>query len=106
MKRATFLALGGLVAPYAPVEAPTLFPLVPRSLLWASSLMGAQGSITESELGVLRGLAWPQTYRDMVGTFGYPAHRTDGEDYYHLEGTSNWVVIEYSGPQATGYREE
>ncbi|WP_017301961.1 hypothetical protein [Nodosilinea nodulosa] len=87
MRRATFLALGGLVAAYVPAQAPILSPGAQEFAL-GQQPYGAQGSITEAELAVLKGLAWPQAYRDMVGTFGYPAHRTNDEDYYRLEGKS------------------
>lgn len=64
---------------------------------------GSQGSISQSELATLKGLAWPQQYEDMVGTFGFPYYRGATADYYQLKGTSDWVVVYYQGRTATGY---
>ncbi|MBD0270114.1 MAG: hypothetical protein ICV77_17695 [Cyanobacteria bacterium Co-bin8] len=64
---------------------------------------GSEGSITPSEVATLKGLAWPQQYEDMVGTFGFPYYRTATADYYQISGTSNWAVVYYSDRTATGY---
>lgn len=67
---------------------------------------GVEGSITQDQFTYLQGLAWPQSYEDIKNTFGFPTHRTEEADYYRLEESNTWVVIEYSGDQATGYRTE
>ena len=105
MKWVAALALSGLLSGCAIAEAPAP-PSSTSEFAPGQQPYGAEGSITQSELAELQGLAWPQSYDDMIASFGYPAQRTETGDYYQLEGTSNWVVIEYSGPQATGYREE
>jgi hypothetical protein len=66
-----------------------------------------EGSINGEQLQQLEKLEWPQTYRDIINTFGYPYNYSDTEDFYQVEGTENqWVVIEYEGDQAVGYRIE
>ena len=97
------LALGGSGCATAEAPAP---PSSTNEFAPGQQPYGAQGSITQQQLATLQGLAWPQSYNDMVGSFGYPAQRTETGDYYQLEGTSSWVVIEYSGTQAIGYRTE
>lgn len=68
---------------------------------------GVEGSITSRQFAILQGLAWPQAYNDMRGTFGFPSHRTETADYYALDSDrSVWVVVFYSGTTATGYTTE
>lgn len=105
MRGVVALALGGLLSGCASAEAPSP-PASANEFAPGQQPYGVQGSITQQQFAALQGLAWPQSYEDMVTSFGYPAHRTETGDYYQLEGTSNWVVIEYSGPQAIGYRTE
>lgn len=64
---------------------------------------GSEGTITRSELATLKGLAWPQQYEDMVGTFGFPYYRSATTDYYQVTGTTDWVAIYYSDRTATAY---
>jgi hypothetical protein len=107
MKGVVALILGGLLSGCAIADAPTIpTPNSTNEYAPGQQPYGAKGSITQQQLAALQGLAWPQTYDDMVSSFGYPAHRTETGDYYQLEGTGNWVVIEDSGPEATGYRAE
>ncbi|MBD0270171.1 MAG: hypothetical protein ICV77_17980 [Cyanobacteria bacterium Co-bin8] len=75
-------------------QAETPQPLMPY---------GNEGSITGAELATLKGLAWPQQYEDMVGTFGFPYYRSAMADYYKVIGTSDWAVVYYSDRTATGY---
>lgn len=67
---------------------------------------GVKGTLNQSQLEQIQTLSWPQAYEDMKTSYGFPAHRTETADYYHLEGTTQWVVIQYAGAQATGYRIE
>ncbi|MBD2261095.1 hypothetical protein [Pseudanabaena sp. FACHB-2040] len=66
---------------------------------------GSEGSMTAAELSVLKGLAWPQQYGDMVGTFGFPYYRSATADYYQVKGSATpaWVVVYYKDRTATGY---
>ncbi|MBD2259904.1 hypothetical protein [Pseudanabaena sp. FACHB-2040] len=68
---------------------------------------GVKGSLSTRQLAALKGLAWPQSYEDVKGTFGFPSHRTETADYYALQGDDSiWVVIHYSGKTATRYTTE
>ena len=107
MRQVIAFALVGLLSGCATAQAPTTAtPTSTNEFAPGQQPYGAKGSITQSEFAALQGLAWPQSYDDMISSFGYPAQRTETGDYYQLEGTSSWVVIEYSGPQAIGYRTE
>ncbi|MEM9008748.1 MAG: hypothetical protein AAGE59_35210 [Cyanobacteria bacterium P01_F01_bin.86] len=64
---------------------------------------GGMGSLTAAELEVMQGLAWPQTYADMKGTFGVANRSTETVDIYFVESTSYEVWVFYEGDQATGY---
>lgn len=100
------LLMSALVSSCAPAEAPQPPQLSEADYGPGQHPYGVQGSITQAQFATLQGLAWPQTYDDIIQTFGFPTHRLASADYYRLEGTSTWVVIEYSGTQATGYRTE
>ena len=63
----------------------------------------AGGTLSAANANTAQWLAWPQSYDDMIGTFGYPRHRTEFTDYYAIEGTDQWLKIHYSGKTATGY---
>ncbi|MGG6241582.1 hypothetical protein ACQ4N7_23395 [Nodosilinea sp. AN01ver1] len=107
MKAAISLALGGLVTGCAIADAPTTVPLTTTNeFAPGQQPYGVEGGITQQQLVYLQALAWPQSYTDMVNNFGFPTYRTETGDYYQLEGSNSWIVIEYSGPQATGYRTE
>ncbi|HEY9762803.1 MAG TPA: hypothetical protein V6D07_09765 [Trichocoleus sp.] len=68
---------------------------------------GAHGTISQQQLQQLQTLAWPQTYEDVIGAYGYPSHRTESADYYAIENlTSRWAVIAYDGTTAINYRLE
>ncbi|MDA0268814.1 MAG: hypothetical protein O2890_10770 [Cyanobacteria bacterium] len=63
---------------------------------------GGAGQLSPQEWAKLQSLAWPQNYRDMKGTFGFPAWRNESADVYRLaDGSEVWVF--YEGRQATGY---
>ena len=64
---------------------------------------GGMGSLTAAELEVMQGLAWPQTYDDMTGTFGLANRTTEAADIYRVEGSDIEVWVYYDGKQATGY---
>jgi hypothetical protein len=65
---------------------------------------GLKGTMSAQKLNTLKSLAWPQSYEDMKGSFGFPLHRTETADYYALENDASvWVVIHYSGKSATHY---
>ena len=61
------------------------------------------GYLTAAELEVMQGLAWPQTYADMKGTFGFANRSTDIADIYRLEGSDRAVWVFYDGATATGF---
>lgn len=82
--------------PGSSAQAGTTAPQVPM-------LYGSEGSLTSAELATLQGLAWPQQYEDMVGSFGFPYYRSATADYYQIQGSTDWVVIYYSGRSATGF---
>lgn len=63
---------------------------------------GADGTLTTAEVATLQGLAWPQTYADITGTFGFPYARTEAADFFQTP-DGQWAVIYYSGTTATGY---
>ncbi|NJN21466.1 MAG: hypothetical protein HC812_10120 [Leptolyngbya sp. RL_3_1] len=63
---------------------------------------GGAGQLSNQEWGRLRSLAWPQDYRDMKGTFGFPAWRNSSADVYTLpDGAEVWIF--YEGQKATRY---
>ena len=48
-------------------------------------------------------LGWPQTYTDIVGTFGYPEKRGTTTDYY-LSHDGQWIAVYYDqNNNAIGY---
>ena len=104
MKDLGALALAVLLTGCAVADAPTLEPTT--DFAPGQHPYGVKGSITQQQFADLQGLSWPQSYADINNKFGRPTHRLEGADYYQLEGTNTWVVIEYSGTQATGYRTE
>ncbi|MEO0537672.1 MAG: hypothetical protein AAF215_27895 [Cyanobacteria bacterium P01_A01_bin.123] len=64
---------------------------------------GTGNMLSQDQVNVMGGLAWPQEYRDMIGTFGYPEKRNHGVDYY-LSPEGKWIAVYYnSAGQATGY---
>jgi hypothetical protein len=63
---------------------------------------GGAGQLSSQDWSKLQALAWPQNYRDMKGTFGFPAWRNESADVYTLpDGAEVWVF--YTGRQATRY---
>ncbi|WP_346293984.1 hypothetical protein [Sphaerothrix gracilis] len=64
------------------------------------------GQLSAQQVTVLEHLAWPQAYRDMIGTFGYPRYRANCCDWY-LTPAGVYVVIHYDSMSqnalATGY---
>ena len=64
---------------------------------------GGMGTITAAELAVLHGLDWPQTYDDMVGTFGLASRSTGQADIYPVEGSAQEAWVSYEGRTATGF---
>lgn len=72
-----------------------------------ASQYGVKGSISARQFAVLKSLAWPQSYDDMKGSFGFPSHRTEFADYYALENDDSvWIVVDYQGKNAIGYKME
>ncbi|MGD1909090.1 MAG: hypothetical protein ACFB0C_24305 [Leptolyngbyaceae cyanobacterium] len=63
---------------------------------------GGSGHLDASQEATLKGLAWPQTYGDMKGTFGLPNQRTEEADIYKLESGAEIRGI-YEGTEATGF---
>lgn len=77
-----------------------VFPLEPDPVpanRWGSGLLSWE------QFRILQHLAWPQSGLDMQGTFGGPAHRAAGADYYRLP-NGRFAVIWYDAAnQALGY---
>jgi hypothetical protein len=65
---------------------------------------GVDGQWSEQDLQALLHLAFPQTYADMQGRFGFPGYRDAQADYYQLEETSHIIAIDYDGATAIGWR--
>lgn len=92
--------VGCTVPAYAPdYPAPAEMDYSPSS---GRNYGAGGGRLSAQQLATLRGLAWPQTRTDMIGTFGYPGNFDGGADYYYTpEGQT--VIVYYSGQTATGY---
>lgn len=94
-----------LVACTYPAYAPT--PSYQGEFAPGAQRYGVDGQLSQRQYATLKGLAWPQTYDDMKGTFGLPSHRTSTADYYALAGDrSIWVVVWYEGKTAVSYSTE
>lgn len=65
---------------------------------------GVDGQWSEQDLNNLFYIAFPQTYQDMKGTFGFPFCRDAKSDYYQVEGTTHVIAIDYRGSTAIGWR--
>lgn len=65
---------------------------------------GVDGQWSEQDLKDLFYIAFPQTYQDMKGTFGFPYCRDERSDYYQVEGTTHVIAIDYNGATAIGWR--
>lgn len=52
-------------------------------------------ALNTEQSGLLLHLAWPQTYADMVGSFGYPDRRSANVDYYQLH-DGRWIGVQYN----------
>jgi hypothetical protein len=65
---------------------------------------GIDGQWSEQDLRDLFYIAFPQTYQDMKGRFGFPLCRDEKADYYQVEGTTNVIAIDYDGATAIGWR--
>ena len=64
---------------------------------------GNGSALTTEQVNLFAYLAWPQTYTDMVGTFGYPEKRSTTTDYYKTP-DGQWVAVFYNqANQAIGY---
>ena len=75
----------------------------PTDLHEEGIIRGGMGFLTVAELEVMQGLAWPQTYADMKGTFGVANRSTEIVDIYRVEGSEQEVWVHYDGSQATGF---
>lgn len=61
------------------------------------------GSLTLDDLAIMDGLAWPQTYPDMTGTFGLAHRSTATADIYRVAGSDAEVWVFYDGATAIGF---
>ena len=60
-------------------------------------------ALTAEQVNLFAYLAWPQTYTDIVGTFGYPEKRSTTTDYYKTP-DGQWIAVFYNqANEATGY---
>lgn len=59
------------------------------------SQYGADGTIDQQKVNVLRHLAFPQTYRAVVSRLGYPEVRCPDRDFYRAADDSGWLIIFY-----------
>lgn len=82
--------------------APEAGPLPGEFSPDGGSEYGVEGGATDHQIEMIASLAWPQSRADMVGTLGLPLHFTQFADYYQASG-NRWLIIYYSGPNATGY---
>jgi hypothetical protein len=65
---------------------------------------GIDGQWSEQDLRDLFYIAFPQTYADMKGRFGFPLCRNERADYYQVEGTTHVIAVDYDGATAIGWR--
>jgi hypothetical protein len=89
---ATFLLIG--LAPPGQARKPSC----------AEQPYGVDGQWSEKDLKDLFYIAFPQTYQDMKGRFGFPFCRDAQADYYQVEGTTHVIAIDYEGATAIGWR--
>ena len=93
------IALGGCSSQAATPPPPE--PGETIAHLEQSVAYGGAGILTDAQGASLKGLAWPQSYEDMIGTFGLPNQRRAEADIYKLaNGSEFWVF--YEGSKATG----
>lgn len=64
---------------------------------------GGSGYLSLQEASYFQWLGWPQTYRDMTGTFGYANRSTRTADIYIISDTGQEVWVYYENTTATGY---
>ena len=61
------------------------------------------GVLTAEEARYMQYLDWPQSYGDMIGTFGLAHQSTATADIYRVEGSDQRVWVFYDDTKATGY---
>lgn len=81
------------------IGGPNYFPTEEQG---SGIVRGGQGFLTESEHELLKGLAWPQTYADMKGSFGNAHRSTQSADVYLVESGEAWVFYDENN-MAVGY---
>lgn len=92
------LFVGCTTPAYAP-DSSYIGPFAPGAQRY-----GVDGTLSAKQYAVLKGLAWPQAYSDMIGTFGFPTYRTSTSDYYAVASDKTiWAVVHYSGKTAQSY---
>ncbi len=64
---------------------------------------GDRLGITQEQAIAVAWLAFPQSYGAMINLLGYPDARDRRSDWYRLP-RDTWLIIEYRGHQAIGYR--
>ena len=103
LKKEANLAVYGASAPAYAEAAPTVgFDSSKSATPQGLKPYGVAGDIKAEETVALLHLAWPQSYEAIVGRFGYPAYRTETQDFYQLP-NGRWAAINYSGRTALGY---
>ena len=86
--------------PQLQVNEPNYFPTEAND---EGIVRGGMGYLSITELALMEGLAWPQSYEDMTGTFGRANRSTDIADIYRVDGSDAEVWVYYSGTTATGF---
>jgi hypothetical protein len=86
--------------PSTPLQ-PAIADLEPNC---AANPYGIDGQLSAQDLRDLFYLAFPQTAIDMRGRFGSPRCFDAVADYYLVEDTTHWVVVDYNGALAVNFR--
>lgn len=65
------------------------------NLLATAQQTGMSGILNAREINAIMHLRYPQRYESIKNRFGMPFARNQWFDVYRIEGTNNWIAIEY-----------
>jgi hypothetical protein len=69
----------------------------------ATNPYGLDGTLSEQEVSALKWLAYPQLAKDMRGRLGSPLCFDLTYDYYQIDGSDDYVAIQFDGASAIGW---
>jgi hypothetical protein len=69
----------------------------------ATDPYGLDGTLSEQEVSALKWLAYPQLAKDMRGRLGSPLCFDRTYDYYQIDGSEDYVAIQFDGASAIGW---